>query len=221
MMFAADMQIPRLFPFLSALLLILSVGSLRSQTIVTTQDGLEVEGRIISRGVDSLTVVTAEGRRVRIGNLQVRSITEREPLLPPAPPPPPPGCTDCPMLGGVIFDPAGVNLIAGFRVGPLGVRMTGLYLGRDNFGGQFDFLMNMEDDGRFIHDLYLGIGISSNTDYAGLTIRGRDSWRYAVVGYDVSYIGMYANVGLSFGKGELSNRLVNLLFQLGFVKQVR
>jgi len=209
--------------FLIATLFILSVASIaRSQeVVVTSHDGIVVRGKIIVRGVDSLKVMTKEGRMVSLANLQIHSIEEENQSAIGAPRPFNEKArihTDHPIFGLSILSPAGINLIVGYRMGLFGARLTGMHFGK-HYGAQFDLLANLDESGDFIHDLYVGIGMADNVDFDGGFHWVYHEWRYTAIGYNVSWKGIYANGALSFGSGDYDTP--QLIVQLGFVKEAR
>lgn len=213
------------------MLLLFGWGSAHAQAVVTTQDGFVFRGKIISRGADSLTMITEEGKRVSLPYLQVRTVKEEVAHDPYARPPAvkPFILGDRPFFGMSLCSPIlgepWVNLIAGFRMGRFGARLTWMFRdqrgqdqrGHNNrgSGAEFDLLLNLDQYESATADLHVGIGLGPTIDYNGNRVVWSTIRRYTAIGASLYLLGLYLNGTITFGSGEYANP--QPLLHVGFV----
>lgn len=211
----------------TTILLLLGWGSACSQTVVTTQDGFVFRGKIISRGLDSLKLLTDDGKEISLPHVQVLSIVEEG--LPPDPyayPPPivlPP--SDHPFYGGMLntnfVDEAVFTLFAGHRMDNFGARFGWSFpkytLGRSIASGwQFDLLLNLGAYDNATADIYVGIGFETEPAAPNFTLYRRR--RFTAFGINANLAGVFVGGGITVGPSDIQDAKFHV--HLGLVKEI-
>lgn len=206
-----------------------SASAQTSTATVTTRDGKEYRGRVVTEAGESVTLIGSDSVEVKVPRSQIRAITYGDasadrPATTPATeaaatPPPPPEKTSFPVLGVALGTPAGINAIVGYYVDGWGVRMSGMYLSRVN-GVEFELLRNIDHKGNFSHNFHIGAGMMYVFIPGDLfTLDETYRWRYFSFGYDFNWNSFHLSSGLSIGSGDF--RSPQLTLQLGYVKEFR
>jgi hypothetical protein len=109
-------------------------------------------------------------------------------------------------IGANIGIPSVLNIAYGHWFGPVGLRMSGLYLGRDAQGVQFNLGFKLSDNPKRSHSL---------AAVAGTSVMDGSEWDYAGIVYNLNIRGFFLEAGLTAGSGDYASPQATL--QLGYM----
>ncbi|MFH1051268.1 MAG: hypothetical protein V1779_10125 [bacterium] len=113
--------------------------------------------------------------------------------------------------------PGGVNLLVGKWFSPIGIKVSGMNLGKI-YGIQGNLMYKISDDYNTCHSLGLSTGVShmelEKTDIWGETETEIYDWQYYGVVYNLNWSGFWLEAGLCGGTGDFTSP--QLMAQIGF-----
>jgi hypothetical protein len=168
--------------------------------VLTLKDNKKVEGTIIERNESILKIRREKGD---ISVVSASSIIMEKAIPKPK--------KYFPYFGVTLGTPSGLNLVFGYNINKIGLRISGLYLDQI-YGTQFNISYLIENYHHYEHGPTI---FASYSRGAGTATSEPFTWMGAGVGYYLNLGGFFIEGGVSWGTGTYSSPQAAI--QLGYV----
>lgn len=176
---------------------------------VTMRDGKHYEGTRVEETGTEIIIIKSNQEKVVLPKKDVVQVTYQDYV---------PKRTDQYFtLGVTIGTPSVINMNLGHMWSTFGVQLSGSYFG-NTYGGQLNLGWKIGDSRNFLHFLFIGGGVSQIT-YKDNGTDVSHRWRYGIIGYNLNWYGLFAEIGIALGSGDYTNP--QPAAQLGYVYRFR